>query len=347
MGPIKRAWPANPSWGPACAGGLAMHQQAGPRTLVTGGAGFLGSHLCERLLAMGRIVICVDNFLTGSEQNLAGFRDHPNFRLVRADIVDPLDLPVDEIYNLASPASPVDYLAHPIATVKTNVYGAVNMLELATRQNATILQASTSEVYGDPEISPQREEYWGRVNPIGVRACYNEGKRCAETLFFDYRRTRGARVKIARLFNAYGPRMRLDDGRAPAEFIANALRGEPLTIYGDGLQTRSFCYVDDLIEGMIRLMATASDTVGPINLGAPEECAILDLAKLILELTGSDSALRFLPLREDDPRRRLPDIGKAVDQLNWRPHTTLRAGLERTVDHVRCRLHAAERAALG
>ncbi len=313
----------------------------GKRILVAGGAGFLGSHLCERLLNAGNRVICLDSFFSGREINLRALMGRGGFQLIRGDVSEPLDVEVDQIFNLASPASPKDYLANPIFTVKTCVYGSMNLLELAARQNAAILLASTSEIYGDPAISPQREDYWGQVNPIGVRACYNEGKRCAETLCFDYARHHDVRVKVARLFNAYGPRMRLDDGRVAASFIAQALRGEPLTIYGDGSQTRSFCYVDDMIDGMVRLMDSGDELTGPVNLGAPEECAIVDLAKRVLSLTGSSSPLRFLPWRQDDPRQRLPDIARARQTLGWEPAVDLREGLRRTIADFRPRLAPA------
>jgi UDP-glucuronate decarboxylase len=308
------------------------------RILVTGGAGFLGSHLCERLLARGDDVLCVDNFFTGSKQNVAHLIENPNFELMRHDITFPLYVEIDEIYNLACPASPIHYQYDPVQTTKTSVHGAINMLGLAKRTGAKILQASTSEIYGDPEIHPQPEHYWGRVNPVGVRSCYDEGKRCAETLFFDYWRQHGVRIKVARIFNTYGPRMHPNDGRVVSNFIVQALLGEDITIYGEGTQTRSFCYVDDLIEAMIRLMATGDDVTGPINIGNPAEFSIHDLAMHILALTGSASSLMFKPLPQDDPRQRQPDIGLATQILRWEPSTDLAEGLERTIEHFRERL---------
>ena len=301
------------------------------RVLVTGGAGFLGSHLCERLLAQGHDVLCADNFFTGSKRNIAALIDHPRFELMRHDVTFPLYVEVDEIYNLACPASPVHYQHDPVQTTKTSVHGAINMLGLAKRVKAKILQASTSEVYGDPEMHPQREEYWGRVNPIGIRACYDEGKRCAETLFFDYHRQHRLRIKVARIFNTYGPRMHPNDGRVVSNFIVQALAHEPITVYGEGLQTRSFCYVDDLVEGLIRLMNTADDVTGPINLGNDSEFTMLQLAQRVIELTNSRSSIVKLPMPADDPRQRKPDTTLAEKTLSWRATTTLDQGLARTI----------------
>jgi UDP-glucuronate decarboxylase len=301
------------------------------RILVTGGAGFLGSHLCEKLLAMGCAVTCLDNFYTGSRNNLASFIDHPHFTLLEGDICVPCDVEIDEIYNLACPASPVHYQLDPVQTLRTCVLGAMNMLELAKRQDARILQASTSEVYGDPRMHPQEEVYWGNVNPIGLRSCYDEGKRCAETLFFDYYRQYGVPIRIARIFNTYGPRMHPQDGRVVSNFIMQALNSQSLTIYGSGEQTRSFCYVDDLIEGLIALMQ--SDLTGPVNLGNPNEFQIKELAQIILELTGSDSSLELRELPSDDPKQRRPHIGLAQSQLGWNPAIGLRQGLEKTISY--------------
>lgn len=301
------------------------------RTLVTGGAGFLGSHLCERLLADGHEVICVDNFYTGAKRNIAPLLDDPSFEIIRHDVTFPLYLEVDQIHNLACPASPPRYQYDPIQTTKTSVHGAINMLGLAKRVGARILQASTSEVYGDPSVHPQTEDYWGNVNPIGIRSCYDEGKRCAETLFFDYHRQVALEIKVARIFNTYGPRMDPDDGRVVSNFIVQALKGETITIYGDGMQTRSFCYVDDLIEGFVRLMASPTEVTGPINLGNPDEFTMLELADLVLELTGSRSELDHEPLPADDPTRRQPDISRAREQLGWEPRVKLRDGLEKTI----------------
>jgi UDP-glucuronate decarboxylase len=301
------------------------------RVLVTGGAGFLGSHLCERLLARGHDVLCVDNFYTGSKRNIAALLDNPRFELLRHDVTFPLYVEVDEIYNLACPASPVHYQHDPVQTTKTSVHGAINMLGLAKRVKAKILQASTSEVYGDPLQHPQTEEYWGHVNPVGMRSCYDEGKRCAETLFFDYRRQHNLRIKIARIFNTYGPRMHPDDGRVVSNFIMQALAGNPITIYGDGTQTRSFCYVDDLIDGFDRLMKTPDDVSGPVNLGNPVECTMLELAQTIVDLTGSRSTIAFRARPLDDPERRRPDITLASTLLGWQPSTSLREGLMRTI----------------
>ncbi len=299
--------------------------------LVTGGAGFLGSHLCDRLLEDGHDVICVDNFFTGRKQNIEHLIGHPRFELMRHDVTLPLYLEVDEVYNLACPASPVHYGHDPIQTTKTSVLGALNMLGLAKRLKCRIFQASTSEVYGDPSVHPQPEDYWGNVNPIGPRACYDEGKRCAETLFFDYHRRHGIEIKVARIFNTYGPRMAPDDGRVVSNFIVHALRGLPITIYGDGSQTRSFCYVDDLIQGFVRLMESPAELTGPVNLGNPGEFAIKDLAELVLELTGSRSKLAYLPLPQDDPRQRRPDIALAGERLGWQPAVALREGLLHTI----------------
>jgi UDP-glucuronate decarboxylase len=302
---------------------------------VTGGAGFLGSFLCERLLEQGHNVVCADNFFTGTRDNLMAVIDHPRFELLRHDITFPLYVEVDEIYNLACPASPIHYQYDPVQTTKTSVHGAINMLGLAKRTGAKILQASTSEVYGDPEMHPQPETYWGHVNPIGPRSCYDEGKRCAETLFFDYRRQHHMPIKVARIFNTYGPRMQPDDGRVVSNFIMQALRGEPLTLYGDGQQTRSFCYVDDLIDGLIRLMETGDDVTGPINIGNPVEFTMAELAHHVLALTGSTSPIEHRPLPLDDPRQRQPDITLARTLLGWEPTVPLEQGLTRTVDYFR------------
>ena len=310
------------------------------RVLVTGGAGFLGSHLCERLLALGNDVLCVDNYYTGSRQNIAAARSHPNFEAIRHDITFPLYVEVDEIYNLACPASPIQYQSDPIQTTKVSVHGAINMLGLAKRVRAPILQASTSEVYGDPEVHPQTEDYVGSVNPIGPRACYDEGKRCAETLFFDYRRQHDMPIKVARIFNTYGPRMSAEDGRVVSTFVAQALRGEPITVYGDGRQTRSFCYVDDLVDGLVRLMNTRHEVTGPINLGNPRETSIGDLAELVVRLAGSDSEIVHRELPEDDPRRRCPAISKAGEILGWAPTTPLETGIRNTISDLRRRLDA-------
>jgi len=308
------------------------------RVLVTGGAGFLGSHLCERLLALGCDVLCVDNFFTGAKDNIAHLIGNPYFELLRHDVTFPLYVEVDEIYNLACPASPIHYQRDPVQTTKTSVHGAINMLGLAKRVGAKIFQASTSEVYGDPEVHPQTEDYWGNVNPIGPRACYDEGKRCAETLFFDYHRQHGFRIKVARIFNTYGPRMHPNDGRVVSNFIVQALEGRDITIYGDGTQTRSFCYCDDLIEGFIRLMDSPDDITGPINLGNPGEFTMVELAETVLRLTKSKSKLVFLPLPADDPRQRQPDITKAREILGWQPTIPLEEGLERTIDYFRRKL---------
>ncbi len=301
------------------------------RILVTGGAGFLGSHLCERLLAQGHDVLCVDNFFTGSKTNVAHLIGNPHFELMRHDVTFPLYVEVDEIYNLACPASPIHYQHDPVQTTKTSVHGAINMLGLAKRVKAKILQASTSEVYGDPKIHPQPEAYWGHVNPIGIRSCYDEGKRCAETLFFDYYRQNQVRIKVARIFNTYGPRMHPNDGRVVSNFIMQALQNQDITLFGDGAQTRSFCYVDDLIDGLIRLMHSPANVTGPINLGNPNEFTIAQLAKLVVEMTGSRSKLVHRPLPQDDPKQRQPDISKANEILGWKPSTELRDGLKKTI----------------
>lgn len=301
------------------------------RVLVTGGAGFIGSHLCERLLALGYEVLCVDNFFTSTRSSLIHLMDDPRFELMRHDVCFPLYVEVDKIYNLASPASPIYYQHDPVQTTKTNVHGAINMLGLAKRLKAKILQASTSEVYGDPVIHPQPEEYWGNVNPIGPRSCYDEGKRCAETLFFDYFRMHKLRIKVARIFNTYGPRMQMDDGRVVSNFVVQALRNKDITVYGDGEQTRSFCYVDDLVDGLVRLMDSADSVTGPLNLGNPGEFTIRQLAELVLDLTGSSSKIVHRPLPADDPKQRKPDISKAQEALGWRPTVPLREGLMKTV----------------
>ncbi|MCX5578494.1 UDP-glucuronic acid decarboxylase family protein [Kaistia terrae] len=301
------------------------------RILVTGGAGFLGSHLCDRLLARGDEVLCADNFFTGSRRNVEHLIDHKRFELMRHDVTFPLYVEVDEIYNLACPASPVHYQHDPVATTKVSVHGAINMLGLAKRVKAKILQASTSEVYGDPSVHPQTEDYWGNVNPIGIRSCYDEGKRCAETLFFDYWRQHQLRIKVMRIFNTYGPRMHPNDGRVVSNFIVQALRGEDITIYGEGDQTRSFCYVDDLLDGMIRLMDTGDEVTGPINIGNPNEFTIRQLAERVIALTNSSSKLVFKPLPSDDPRQRQPDIGLAQRVLGWQPTIELDEGLGHTI----------------
>jgi UDP-glucuronate decarboxylase len=303
------------------------------RILVTGGAGFLGSHLCERLLAAGANVICVDNFFSGSRSNIEQLLDHKRFELVRHDVTFPFYVEVDQIFNLACPASPIHYQRDPVQTTKTSVHGAINMLGLAKRVKAKILQASTSEVYGDPNVHPQVEEYWGHVNPIGPRSCYDEGKRCAETLFFDYRRQHNMPIKVMRIFNTYGPRMHPRDGRVVSNFVIQALLGQNITVYGDGLQTRSFCYVDDLIDGMMRLMATPDSITGPINIGNPTEFTILQLASQVIKMTGSRAKIIHRPKPQDDPRQRRPDISKAKELLNWSPHTPLELGLKTTIDY--------------
>jgi UDP-glucuronate decarboxylase len=303
--------------------------------LITGGAGFIGSHLSERLLAEGDEVICVDNFFTGSRRNVEHLFDNPRFEVIRHDVTFPLYLEVDKIYNLACPASPVHYQHDPVQTTKTSVMGAINMLGLAKRLRVPILQASTSEVYGDPAIHPQTEDYWGNVNPIGPRSCYDEGKRAAETLFFDYRRQHDLSIKVIRIFNTYGPRMHPNDGRVVSNFIVQALRGEPITIYGDGSQTRSFCYVDDLVDGMVRLMNTDHGVTGPINVGNPGEFTMLELANEVLRITGSPSEIEHRPLPQDDPKQRQPNIDIAQRELGWKPSVALTAGLERTIDYFR------------
>ena len=312
------------------------------KILVTGGAGFLGSHLCNRLIDAGHDVLCLDNFFTGSKENVSHLIGHPRFELMRHDVTFPLFVEVDEIYNLACPASPIHYQHNPVQTTKTSVHGAINMLGLAKRTRAKILQASTSEVYGDPEIHPQPEGYWGKVNPVGIRSCYDEGKRCAETLFFDYWRQHQLQIKVVRIFNTYGPRMHPNDGRVVSNFIVQALKGADITIYGDGQQTRSFCFVDDLVEAMIRMMGTASDVTGPMNIGNPDEFTMLELAKAVIRLTKSKSKLVFLPLPQDDPKQRRPDISLAQSSLGWHPRVSLDEGLERTIKHFRAVLSLSE-----
>lgn len=308
------------------------------KVLVTGGAGFLGSHLCEKLIAQGEDVLCVDNFFTGSKSNIVHLLGRPNFELMRHDVTFPLYVEVDHIYNLACPASPVHYQHDPVQTTKTNVHGSINMLGLAKRVKARILQASTSEIYGDPEVHPQVEGYWGRVNPIGIRSCYDEGKRCAETLFFDYHRQHHLEIKVMRIFNTYGPRMHPNDGRVVSNFIVQALKGDDLTIFGDGQQSRSFCYVDDLIDGMFRLMNSAADFTGPVNIGNPNEFTMLELAEQILRLTGSRSRLIHKPLPQDDPRQRQPDISLARSVLGWEPKVCLEDGLKETIAYFKIKL---------
>lgn len=303
------------------------------RILVTGGAGFLGSHLCERLVAQGCDVICLDNFFTGTKENISHLIGKPNFELIRHDVTIPLYIEVDQIFNLACPAAPIHYQHDPVATIKTSVHGAINMLGLAKRTGARIFQASTSEVYGDPKVHPQTEDYWGNVNPIGIRSCYDEGKRCAETLFFDYHRQHHVDIKVARIFNTYGPRMHPNDGRVVSNFIVQALKGDSITLYGDGSQTRSFCYVDDLIDGILALMSSDAAVTGPINVGNPGEFTIMDLAKKVIELTGSRSEIVFRPLPADDPVQRQPDIGCARRMLNWEPKVHLEEGLEKTIQY--------------
>ncbi len=305
------------------------------RVLVTGGAGFLGSHLCERLLERDYDVLCLDNFFTGAKENIAHLMGNPYFELLRHDVTFPLYLEVDEIYNLACPASPVHYQFDPVQTTKTSVHGAINMLGLAKRTKAKIFQASTSEVYGDPEIHPQPESYRGAVNPIGPRACYDEGKRCAETLFFDYHRQHNLNIRVARIFNTYGPRMHPNDGRVVSNFVIQALKNEPISIYGDGSQTRSFCYVDDLINGFLKLMDAPDDVTGPVNIGNPGEFTIKQLAEMVIEMTGSKSELTFQPLPQDDPLQRCPDITRAKEQIGWEPTIPLREGLEKTIAHFK------------
>ncbi len=305
------------------------------QVLVTGGAGFLGSHLCDRLIARGDEVLCVDNFYTGGKGNVRHLMGNKNFELMRHDVTFPLYVEVDRIFNLACPASPVHYQHDPVQTTKTSVHGAINMLGLAKRLKARILQASTSEVYGDPAMHPQREDYWGNVNPIGPRSCYDEGKRCAETLFFDYWRQHQLAIKVMRIFNTYGPRMQPDDGRVVSNFIVQALKGDPITLYGDGQQTRSFCYVDDLVEGMLRLMDSDKSITGPINIGNPVEFTMRELAELVVQITGSKSTIAFRPLPQDDPKQRRPDIAQAREKLGWEPKVALADGLKETVDYFR------------
>lgn len=312
------------------------------RVMVTGGAGFLGSHLCERLLLLKHDVLCVDNFYSGTKDNIAHLIGSPHFELLRHDVTFPLYVEVDEIYNLACPASPIHYQRNPVQTTKTAVQGAINLLGLAKRTSARILQASTSEVYGDPEIHPQAEDYWGHVNPIGIRSCYDEGKRCAETLFFDYRRQHGVDIKVARIFNTYGPRMHPNDGRVVSNFIVQALRNEDITIYGDGSQTRSFCYVDDLIDGLVRLMAAPRDFTGPVNMGNPEETTIRMLAETVLSMIGGTSRIEFKSLPQDDPRQRQPDIGLAQTALQWHPKVHLKQGLTSTIEYFKKRTCSAD-----
>jgi UDP-glucuronate decarboxylase len=305
------------------------------RILITGGAGFLGSHLCEHLLAQGHDIICLDNFFTGSKNNILHLLSNPHFELIRHDIINPIFLEVEEIYNLACPASPVHYQYNPIKTIKTNVMGAINTLGLAKRVRGTILQASTSEVYGDPDVHPQKEDYWGRVNPIGIRSCYDEGKRAAECLMMDYHRQNQVNIKIVRIFNTYGPRMAPDDGRVVSNFIVQALRGEDITVFGDGSQTRSFCYVDDMIDGLIRMMGTPKGFLGPVNLGNPAEFTILELAEILIRMTGSRAKIVFKPLPQDDPTQRKPDITLAQKKLGWQPHVPLKEGLAKTIEYFR------------
>ncbi len=305
------------------------------RILVTGGAGFLGSHLCDRLVDAGHDVLCLDNFFTGTKENIRHLMGKPNFELIRHDLAHPAFMEVDQIYNLACPASPIHYQYNPVKTIKTNVMGAIHMLGLAKRVKARILQASTSEVYGDPSVHPQQEDYWGNVNPIGRRSCYDEGKRCAETLFFDYHRQNGVNIRVVRIFNTYGPRMHPNDGRVVSNFIVQALAGREITVYGDGSQTRSFCYVDDMIEGMIRMMEGPDTFVGPVNLGNPGEFTILQLAEMIIRLTGSESRIDFNPLPQDDPLQRRPDITLARKKLNWEPTMALETGLEKTISYFK------------
>jgi UDP-glucuronate decarboxylase len=314
---------------------VARYDTGRKRILVAGGAGFLGSHLIDRLLAQGHEVLCADNLFTGGKRNVEHLHDHPRFEFMRHDVSFPLYVEVDEIYNLACPASPIHYQHDPVQTTKTSVHGAINLLGLAKRLKCRILQASTSEVYGDPVVHPQTESYWGNVNPIGPRSCYDEGKRCAETLFFDYHRQHGLEIKVARIFNTYGPRMHPGDGRVVSNFIVQALKNEPITLYGDGYQTRSFCYVDDLIDGLIRLMESPPDFTGPVNLGNPAEFTMRELAELVLSETGSTSTLVTQPLPQDDPRQRRPDISLAKEHLKWAPKVSLREGLKPTVDYFR------------
>ena len=305
------------------------------RVLVTGGAGFLGSHLCDRLVGEGHDVLCLDNFFTGSKRNIRHLLGKPNFELLRHDLVQSVFLEVDEIYNLACPASPIHYQYNPVKTVKSNVMGAINMLGLAKRVNAKILQASTSEVYGNPTVHPQREDYWGNVNTIGPRSCYDEGKRCAETLFFDYHRQNNVNIRVVRIFNTYGPRMHPNDGRVVSTFIVQALKNQDITVYGEGEQTRSFCYVDDMIKGLVRMMSGPDDFIGPVNLGNPEEFRIVELAEMIIGLTDSKSKVVFKPLPQDDPLQRQPDISLAKERLDWEPKTGLEHGLKKTIDYFK------------
>lgn len=312
-----------------------MDSFSAKKILVTGGAGFLGSHLCDRLVDAGHEVLCLDNLFTGSKQNIAHLLSHPRFELIRHDVIEPIRIEVDEIFNLACPASPIHYQYNPIATVKTSVMGAINMLGLAKRCKAKIFHASTSEVYGDPQEHPQTEKYWGHVNPHGLRSCYDEGKRCAETLFFDYHRQHGVDIKVCRIFNTYGPRMHPADGRVVSNFIVQALKGEPMTVYGDGKQTRSFCYAADLIDGFLKLMETDTGFTGPVNLGNPGEFTILELAEKVLRLTGSKSKLQFKPLPSDDPMQRRPDITLAKQKLRWEPKISLEEGLKKTIQYFK------------
>jgi len=314
---------------------MAMWENRRKRVMVTGGAGFLGSHLCERLLGQGHDVLCIDNFFSGAKDNVAHLLDNSQFELMRHDVTFPLYVEVDQIYNLACPASPVHYQFDPVQTTKTSVHGAINMLGLAKRVKARIFQASTSEVYGDPEVHPQQESYWGHVNPVGVRSCYDEGKRCAETLFFDYHRQHNLEIKVGRIFNTYGPRMHPNDGRVVSNFVVQALQCKPITIYGDGEQTRSFCYVDDLIDGFLKMMDSPAEFTGPLNLGNPGEFSISELANLVIKLTGSSSELVFKPLPSDDPMQRQPDISLAKEKLDWEPTVNLEEGLKKTIAYFR------------
>jgi len=314
---------------------MAMWENRRKRVMVTGGAGFLGSHLCERLLGQGHDVLCIDNFFSGAKDNVAHLLDNSQFELMRHDVTFPLYVEVDQIYNLACPASPVHYQFDPVQTTKTSVHGAINMLGLAKRVKARIFQASTSEVYGDPEVHPQQESYWGHVNPVGVRSCYDEGKRCAETLFFDYHRQHNLEIKVGRIFNTYGPRMHPNDGRVVSNFVVQALQCKPITIYGDGEQTRSFCYVDDLIDGFLKMMDSPAEFTGPVNLGNPGEFSISELANLVIKLTGSSSELVFKPLPSDDPMQRQPDISLAKEKLDWEPTVNLEEGLKKTIAYFR------------
>jgi len=323
---------------------ISIKQKHEKPTLVTGGAGFIGSHICERLIAAGRSVYCLDNFSSGRLANVLPLSSHPGFKIINHDVVAPFPLElagqIDEIYNLASPASPADYQADPVQTTRTNVLGAFHALDLAENRNAKIFQASTSEIYGDPQVHPQPEYYWGNVNPVGPRACYDEGKRCAESLFFDFARNRGTRIKVARIFNTYGPRMRPNDGRVVSNFIVQALHGDDITIYGDGRQTRSFCYVDDLVDGILRLMETGDDANGPVNLGNPQEFTVRDLAILVIDILGSSSKISYMPLPQDDPRQRRPDIGLAGRLLGWKPSVSLIQGLSKTIAYFEAELAA-------